>query len=58
MRCMAIKTTSFRFDEDTVKLLAALCTDMGGISQSDVVRMALRDMAKARGVVEPTKVKR
>lgn len=55
---MAIKGTSFRLDDDTVKLLAALCTDMGNLSQSDVVRQALRDLAKARGIVEPTKVKR
>ncbi len=41
--------TSFRFSETAQKLLAALAVDTGQ-SQTGVIELALRDMAKDRGV--------
>lgn len=54
---MAQKTTSIRLDEDGQRLLDALVKDLGGMSQSAVIRLALRDLAKARGLIETKKVK-
>ncbi len=41
--------TSFRFSSTAAKLLAALAEDTGQ-SQTGVIELALRDLAKARGV--------
>ncbi len=41
--------TSFRFSSTAAKLLAALAEDTGQ-SQTGVIELALRDLAKARGL--------
>ena len=46
--------TSFRFSETAQKLLAALAVDTGQ-SQTGVIELALRDMAKNRGVTVENK---
>lgn len=42
--------TSFRLSEQAVQLMKALDSHLGGIGRAAVVELALRDLAKARGV--------
>lgn len=45
------RSTSIRLYDEERKILAALIEDYGGgISQSDVVRIALNELAKSRGL--------
>jgi hypothetical protein len=46
------KPISFRLSDEGKKILIALAADTG-VSQTSVVEMALRDLAKARGLKLP-----
>lgn len=46
------KPISFRLSEEGKKLLEAIAADTG-VSQTSVVEMALRDLAKQRGIKLP-----
>jgi hypothetical protein len=44
------RQTAFRFTSDDLRVLAALQEKTGIRTQTDVVRLALRELAKAQGV--------
>jgi len=53
--CMTITTKGVRFSSDDVALLEAVQRKLGCRSVSEVVRMALRSMAREQGVTIPSK---
>ena len=47
------RQTSLRLTDDDERLLSALQSHLGVVSRSELIRMALRELAKAHGVPIP-----
>lgn len=47
------KQTTIRFTDEDLALLEAIAKRLGILSRTDVIRMALRELAKIHGVTVP-----
>ena len=48
------KPRQFRLSDDVMDTLDLLCADMGGVSRTDTIRVAILDLAKHRGIKLPS----